>query len=134
VSRAHPWIVPPALVTVADMYAYLKLPPAGDGSPSAIDAELQLKIDAATSILCGYITDRTPDDPDWTAAVEAWTPQTAPPDVLLAIRVMTAGTFRFTGEDASSTDKKRERGSLPEDVYNLIMRFLDPTAAGPSST
>jgi hypothetical protein len=118
----------PTLVSLADAYRHLKLPPSADGSPSDADADLQQKIDAATSHVCGYITDRQPVDVDWLAEVESWTPDTAPPEVVLAILRLVADFDRYRGDDPDN-DKIQEPGVLPLVVRSLLVRFRDPVIA-----
>jgi len=121
-------VIAPDLVTLADAYAHLKLPASPDGSPSAADADLQLKIDAATSHICGYITDRQPADLEWIAEVEAWTADTAPPEGRLAILRLVADFDRYRGDDPDN-DQTAEPGVLPLVVRALLVRYRDPVVA-----
>jgi hypothetical protein len=91
-------VTTPALVTVAQLRQHLKLgePVLVGSPPAAIDeADLQQKIDAATQLVCEYIADRHPADPDWVHTIESWDPAGSPasippPKVVLAVLVQAA--------------------------------------------
>jgi hypothetical protein len=118
----------PVLADLTDVYRHLKLTPNMDGSPSDIGADLQRKLDAATSFIVGYITDRQPDDPAWTAEVESWTSLTAPPEVVAAILTFVAHLDAFRG-DNTETLVNNESGFLPPEVRLLLNRYHDPSIA-----
>jgi len=121
-------MIPPEIVTLDEAQAHLNLSPAPDGSPSAQDADLQMKLDAATEFVCAYIADRTPTDDEWVATIEAWTPTTAPQVVRLAVLETTADFYRFRGDDADG-DRQREPGFLPAAARSLLVRYRDPVLA-----
>jgi len=121
-------MIPPEIVTLAQAQAHLNLPASPDGSPSAVDADLQQKVDAATEMVCQYIGDRQPADADWIATIESWTPDTAPAVVVLAVKALVADVYRYRGDDGDG-DKTREAGFLPLTVRNLLVRYRDPVLA-----
>jgi len=118
----------PTIATLAELQAHLRVPAAPDGSPSAVDADLQQKLDAATQFVCEYIGDRAVPDDVWIATIESWTPTTVPPVVKLAVLECTADYDRFRGDDADM-DRQREPGFLPAPVRNLLVRYRDPVLA-----
>lgn len=124
-------MVTPTIVTLAQVQAHLRIPAAPDGSPSAADADLQLKIDAATQMVCDYIADRQPADPDWIATIESWglegSPEvTPPPIIVLAVMELTGDFYRFRGDDAQD-DRPRVMGFLTPAVANLLTRYRSPS-------
>jgi len=116
----------PVLVTLDEVYRHLRLPASADGSPSDRDRDLQDKLDAATAHVCRLITDRQPDDPDWTDVVEAWTPTTAPREIRQAILRLVADFDRFIGDDPYA-DKSTNPGVVPPEVLALLVGYRDPT-------
>ena len=107
----------PTLVTFEQACAHLKI-------AAVADPDLQLKIDAATQLVCEYIADQHPANPDWIAEIEGWSTSSpaAPPIVVLAVLEQTAASYRFRGDDAQSDDPQ-ERGYLRPSVENLLSRY-----------
>ena len=119
----------PTIVTYEQACAHLKITPMMAGSPLAVvvDPDIQLKLDAATQLVCEYIADRHPEDLDWIAEIEAWDPSGSPavmppPVVMLAVLEQTAATYRFRGDDANSDDPQT-MGYLRPSVENLLSRY-----------
>lgn len=123
-------MVTPTIVTLDQAKTHAKLPlVSGDGSPSSIDADLQLKLDAATQQVCDYIADRYPVDLVWLATIETWgtggSPDVlAPPAVRLAVLEQFADHVRRLGDDAPDG---RERGDLNVYVANLLKPYRSPS-------
>ena len=125
----------PTLVTFEQACAHLKITPMMAGSPLAVvvDQDIQLKLDAATQLVCEYIADRHPEDLDWIAEIEAWDPSGSPavmppPVVMLAILEQTAATYRFRGDDANGDDPQT-MGYLRPSVENLLSRYKNRSFA-----
>ena len=120
----------PVLVTFAQAQAHLRLSASTDGSPSATDADLQLKIDQATEIVIDYIA--RPADAVWTATIESWnavgSPSTIPPaSVVAAVLLQLGDLYRYRGDDAD--EMRREPGALSPGVVSLLHRYRDPVLA-----
>jgi hypothetical protein len=132
-------VITPALVTLAQLRQHLKLPEPGVvGSPGSPvvgidDNDLQQKIDAATQLICDYIADRHPADPDWIATIEAWDPLGSPavippPKVVLAVLIQAAEFFRYRGDDAQP-EPDPEYGCLNPSVERLLSTYKNRTFA-----
>lgn len=124
----------PTLVTVEQLRAHLRLGPATDGSPSSEDADLQMKIDAATQLVCEHIADRQPADTAWIATIESWntgSPVVAPPAIIVAaVLVQTGELYRFRGDDlATDAPPKFSLGYLSPMVIALLQRYRSPSLA-----
>lgn len=130
-------MITPILATVDQLLDHLRLP-ARTGSPPADMPDLQLKLDAATELVCNYIADRHPADPDWISEIEGWSidesmpsspfmpgsPSTVPPRVVvLAVLEQAAEFYRFRGDDESSSQPDGERGYLSKSVENLLSKY-----------
>lgn len=124
----------PTVVTLAQARAHLNMPLAAlDGSPSAEDADLQMKIDAATQLVCEYISDRQPDDAVWIAEIEAWgltgSPAVPPPPVIQqAVLIQFGELVRFRGDDAEGPFRN-PHSHLSPFVEGLLRRYHDPALA-----
>lgn len=112
-----------SLVTLQQLKGHLKLPDLG--SPDPREEDLEIKLDAAEEIVLGHIA-RT-DDEDWTAAIAAWTEETVPRRIKVAILMQAADLYRFRGDDAPADQRKAEEGFLAPDVRRLLVPFRDPT-------
>lgn len=116
----------PTIVTLEQVAAHLNLTVVND------EDDLQLKLDAATEMICKYIADRKPPDPDWVAEIEAWNvdegspSNPAPKLVQLAVMELTADFNRFRGDDAGD-DRGRQYGWLPLPVVNLLIPYRSPS-------
>ena len=119
----------PTLVTLAEAYRHLRRTPSPDGSPSEVDQDLQGKIDAATAIICWYISDRQPPDPDLITTIEGWTPTTAPPEIKAATLEFSQYLDRFRGDDSENVTGNRSAGFLPSDIRTLLVMWRDPVVA-----
>jgi hypothetical protein len=126
-------VTTPTLITVAQLRQHLKLPDPPDvgspGSPAAgiDDADLQLKIDAATQLVCDYIADRNPADPDWIHEIESWDPAGSPaaippPKVILAVLIQAAEFYRYRGDDAQP-EPDPDYGCLQPSVQRLLSTY-----------
>lgn len=116
----------PRFVTLVQLRDHLKLPqPIGSPAVGPDDDDLQLKLDAATQLVCEYIADRHPADEDWIAEIESWdvsaSPQTeAPKVIVLAVLEQAGEFFRFRGDDEKTP---MERGYLSPAIENLLSRY-----------
>lgn len=119
----------PDLVTTAQARANLKL------SSTVDDADLQLKIDAATQLVCEYIADRQPENADWIDTIEQWgagsPAESAPAVVIHAVLLQVAELYRFRGDD---TDGKApalqaNHGFLSPMVTRMLSRYRSPVLA-----
>lgn len=113
----------PTIVTIDQLREHLKLP-APVGSPPATDADLQMKLDTATELVCQYIADRHPADAAWIAEIEGWTAGSpaAPKVVRLAVLIQAGDFYRFRGDDAGD-DRDRDPGMLLPLVEILLSRY-----------
>lgn len=114
----------PSIVTLEQLRDHLRLP--ASGSPPLDEADLQLRLDAATELVCHYIADRHPADEDWIAEIESWgtgSPVSDVPKVIvLAVLEQAAEFYRFRGDDPKP-DRPEERGYLSPGVENLLSRY-----------
>ncbi len=116
----------PILVTLVELRDHLKMPqPTGSPPAGPDDADLQRKLDAATQLVCDYIADRNPADPDWIAEIESWTvggspAVTPPPVIVLAVLEQAAEFFRFRGDDEQAP---QERWYLSPGIETLLSRY-----------
>jgi hypothetical protein len=122
----------PTIVTLEQARAHLNMI-APVGSPSPDDADLQMKIDAATELVCEHISDRNPADPAWIAEIESWgvtgSPVSPAPAVIqMAVLLQFGELVRFRGDDA--TGPARHPGSyLAPIVESILKRYRNPTLA-----
>lgn len=123
----------PTLATLEQLRAHLKLPTPLAGSPPqpAPDSDLQLKLDAATQLVCDYIADRQPADSAWIAEIEGWSTgsPSAPAVVVLAVLEQAAELYRFRGDDPPPGVPARESNDLTPAVKNLLNRYRRPVFA-----
>lgn len=116
----------PTLVTTTQARAHLKLSSTDD------ETDLQLKIDAATQLVCEYIADRQPADDDWIDTIEAWntgSPAVAtPPVVVNAVLLQVAELYRFRGDDADDQAPalQSDKGFLSPMVARMLSRYRSP--------
>ena len=119
----------PTLVTIAEARANLKL------SSTSDNADLQLKIDAATQLVCEYIADRQPADADWIDTIENWNTGSplveAPAVIVHAVLVQVAELYRFRGDDADDKAPalQSDKGFLSPMVARLLSRYRSPVLA-----
>ena len=118
----------PTIATVTQLRDHLKLPQPVVESPSVTapdERDLQLKLDAATQLICEYIADRHPEDDAWIAEIESWgigSPATAaPPVILLAVLEQAADFYRFRGDD--DQEPSREAWCLHPRIETLLGRY-----------
>lgn len=112
----------PTLVTLEQLMAHLRITPIG--SPPS-DPDLQLKLDAATQLVCEYIADRNPADEEWIATIEGWTAEGSPQPpkvVVLAVLIQAGDFYRYRGDDAGD-DMPRTMDRLSPGVANLLTRY-----------
>lgn len=115
----------PVIVTLEQTQAHLRLSPILSGSPEspADDPDLQLKLDAATEVVCRRIAQRKPEDLTWIAEIESWgtgSPSLlAPPIVRLAVLEQVAELYRFRGDDAPA-DRPEVYGDLCDSIKGLL--------------
>ncbi len=127
----------PAIVTLAQAQAHLRLSPMLAGSPGspADDPDLQMKLDAATEAVLNRIAQRNPIDVFWIETIENWTTTdelssptspagsppiaVAPPVVRLAVLEQTAELYRFRGDDEPS-QRVDNMGDLSDTIKSLL--------------
>jgi len=113
----------PTIVTLEQAQAHLRLSPVLSGSPASPvdDPDLQLKLDAATEVVCQRIAQRNPMDTDWIATIEAWTTGSpaAPAVVRLAVLEQVAEFYRFRGDDAPN-ERVEAMGDLADTVKSVL--------------
>lgn len=104
-------------ITLQQAKDHLRLTDTGD-SPSAEDADLQLKLDQAEAI----ILDRLGGDDDWTV-------DTVPLAVQAAILEQLGELWRFRGDDTAQDLPKRDHGYLAPTIESKLHRHRDPPLA-----
>lgn len=88
------------------------------------DGDLQLKLQEAHGLVLDYVSR---PDATWTATMEAWDGDTAPPAIRGAIARQFADLVRFRGGD---DDDLRVNGyDLSPRVTQLLRRYRDPALA-----
>lgn len=116
----------PEIVSVPMAREHLSLPPEQN------TADLQLKIDAATQLVCEYIADRNPADEDWIAEIEGWTlgsPE-APAIIKMAVLMQVGEFYAFRGDHlASDRPAQLGHGHLSPLVTMLLHRYRSPSLA-----
>ena len=121
----------PTLVTLDQARAHLHMN-AATGSPDPDAADLQLKIDAATQLVCEYIADRNPIDQAWIDTIEAWgtgSPPLAPPPLIQAAVLFQFGELmRFRGDDPEGPARD-PYSHLSLFAENILRRYHDPVVA-----
>ena len=125
--------MPEELVSLEQVKAHLGLPVESGSSAAqqAADDELQLYLETAQELVIAYVKQRRDEDEAeaWAETVEAWTEETAPKQVLAAIRVMTAHLYRMRGDDAAGDQPKQDDGRVPFLVRMYLDGYRDPTVA-----
>lgn len=116
----------PEIVTLDQVLEHLNLN-GGQG-----EADLELKIAAATQLVCEYIADRQPEDEDWIAEIESWgfgSPE--PPKIIVMAILMQVGEFyRFRGDDMATDRPPSGDGTdLSPIVKRLLHRYRSPSLA-----
>ena len=94
--------------------------------------DIELKLAAATQLVCEYIADRQPADEDWIAEIEAWSPGSpeAPNVVKLAVLTQVAEFYRFRGDDLATDRPPTGDGTdLSPLVKRLLHRYRSPVLA-----
>ena len=122
----------PTIVTLEQARSHLNMI-APVGSPSPDDADLQLKIDAATELVCEHISDRNPADPAWIAEIESWgvtvSPVSPAPAVIqMSVLLQFGELVRFRGDEREGP-LRDPYSSLSPLVEGLLRRYHDPTLA-----
>lgn len=113
----------PTLATIEQFWDHLRLPYGTE------TADLQLKLDVATALVCEYIADRHPMDAEWIAEIESWdiggSPAVDPPKVVvLAALTQASELYMFRGDTAGGADRPpQERGFLSPSIENLLSRY-----------
>lgn len=117
----------PTIVTTTQLRDHLRLAQP-TGSPVQMlpdETDLQLKLDAATQLICEYIADQHPASPTWIATIENWgsgsPADPAPAVIVLAVLEQAAEFYRFRGDDEDAVP--REPGMLLPAVENLVSRY-----------
>lgn len=118
----------PEIVTVEQALAHLNL----NEVPS--EADLRLKIAAATQLVCEHVADRQPADADWIAEIESWSvgspDPTAPKLIVLAILLQVGEFMRFRGDDLATDRPPSGDGSeISIHVKRLLHRYRSPSLA-----
>lgn len=113
----------PSIVTLDQARAHLRT----DGED---DTDVQLKLDAATQLVCEYIADRQPADEDWIAEIEGWDAGDPPPVIVHAVLLQLGELYRFRGDDlqADLPDWAAD-GSLSPHVQRMLKRYRSPSLA-----
>lgn len=94
------------------------------------DGDLQLKIDAATQLVCEYIMDRQPEDTDWIDTIEGWTTNSVPAVIRTAVMLQVAELYRFRGDDEDGVaPMSAETGGLAPIVARMLHRYRSPAIA-----
>jgi len=122
----------PTVVTLEQARSHLNMPPSM-GSPDPADADLQIKIDAATQLVCEYIADRNPADLVWIAEIESWgvagSPVVAPPALIQAAVLFQFGELvRFRGDEREGP-LRDPYSSLSPFVESILRRYHDLVVA-----
>lgn len=119
----------PSLVTLEQARMHLMHVPSLTGLPD--DADLELKIAAATQAVCDYIKDRQPEDLEWVAEIEGWgagSPVSVPPPVVVAsVLVQVGSMYRWRGDDEEP--QERHLGAVCPEAANLLARYRSPSLA-----
>ena len=113
------------LVSLDQLKAHLNL------TSSANDDDLQVKLETAQALVIHYINQKV-DAAEallWHAEIAAWTDETAPKQVLAAIRQMGAWLYRHRGDEHPSDSPKLAPGDLPDEVKMYLWRLRDPALA-----
>lgn len=118
----------PTILTVEIVRSHLRMGEAVSGVAGVVeDGDLQLKLNAATQLVCEHIADRQPADTAWIATIEAWDETTAPAVVVSAILDQVGDLFRFRGDDvAGDVPSSSEYGCLTPFAMRLLARYRSP--------
>jgi hypothetical protein len=125
-------VIIPTIVTVEQAQAHLRLSTVQGGME---EFDLEMKIRAATQLVCEYIADRNPVDDAWIATIESWSvsgsPLVDPPPVVVAAVLYQVGElYRFRGDDvATDRPHKYQPGFLHPFVQALVQRYRSPVLA-----
>ena len=119
-----------ALVTLAQLQAHLRIPVGVSSPPTAAEADLQLKLDAAEAAILLYL--ERPTDVDWTATMAGWDggspAPVVPASVVAAVLLQAAELYGFRGDDLD-TVKREAPGDLAPAIKALLYRYRDPALA-----
>ncbi len=99
---------------------HLKLDAAADGSPSAQDADVALKLAQAQAVVLDYVDGHEKVE----GSPPIWTEETLPPSIQAGILEQLADLWRFRGDD--ETESSVEDGYLSPRVKNLLHRWRTP--------
>jgi hypothetical protein len=115
----------PTIVTVQQAQDHLSIPYGQQ------EEDLELKIAAATQLVCEYISQRRDEDEQdaWILEIESWSlgsPE-APRIVVMAILVQVGELYRFRGDDAGSDAPKGDTGEPSPLVKRLLSRYRSPS-------
>jgi hypothetical protein len=89
----------------------------------ASNSDIELKIDAAESIVIDYIGATA----WWREIAATWTAETVPPLVHAAILIQLGELFRYRGDDPDGP--RHGPGDLSPYVANILRRYRDPVLA-----
>ena len=95
------------------------------------DEHLQLLLTAAQGVVTEFVDQRISDADTWSETVAAWTEDTVPEQVRLAILLQFAALSRFRGNDEARVSGFDEHG-LAVGVRGLLTRLRDPALSGAS--
>ena len=109
------------LVTLEQANKRLRLPPGEDDDRRLMLAQAEARV-------LRFVRQRLGDTSDtWAAEVDAWTDETAPPEVTLAILLLFGWIYRWRGDDDNAP--KVEQGRLPVEVEACLWPLRDPAVA-----
>lgn len=116
-----------SLVTLQAARDHLRLNIAGEETDAAEDIHLEILLSAAERNVLNYVKVRVGDRDDWVAEVNAWTCDTVPEDVKLAIYCLFGHYYRRRGDDFD--DDQHDNPKLPGVVRSLLWKYRDPVMA-----
>lgn len=109
------------LVTLAEAKTHLKIT---DPDGSAVDTDLQFKLDAAEAAILNYIGSTA----FWLAVIVEWDASTVPVYVKQAILLQVGEFWRGRGDDPESPprDASLEAKDFRPEIVGLLRRTRDP--------
>lgn len=113
------------LVSLDQLKAHINL------TTSAMDDDLQVKLEIAQEMVIDYINQRVDTAVAllWDAEIAAWTDETAPKRVRAAILQMGAWLYKHRGDEHPADAPKLDPGDLPMEVKMYLWRLRDPAIA-----